>query len=498
MLPDSALQQQQQQLWFSLVFHSIETEVPFWGSFSEGPSVSWASNEACCDCPPCNVGWEPVGGGSRISVGQHQLGVSSVSWEACGGVAVVVSVGSWPSVVFLPPSWPPGIGFSNGETWRQLRQFATATLCSLEERIQERIQEEAGFLVESLWSMKGRPLDPSRLLSRVTTNILCSVAFGSRFDYEDEEFLRFIHLLEENARLQSCTMTKACSGAAAGATGNHRWVYNVFPSVLDYCPGSHQTIFKNTNELKQFISRRVKKEAPQPGTPRGFIDAFLLKMEQEKWNSRSAFSPQSLERSTLDLFVAGAESTSLVLKYMLLALMKYPEVQEKVRQDIDRVIGPSQTPCLADLSQMPYTDAVIHEVHRSLALVPLNVPHAVTKDTLFRQYLIPKGTTIFPALKASLYDKAEFPHPERFDPGHFLDGKGALRKSEFFIPFSIGQRACLGERMASVTIFVCLATLLQHFRLRPHVPPEELDLSPTVGFLTTAPKPYQLSLDPRW
>ncbi|XP_042295968.1 cytochrome P450 2H1-like [Sceloporus undulatus] len=376
-----------------------------------------------------------------------------------------------------------GIGFSNGETWRQLRQFATATLRDLEKWTEERIQEEARFLVERLWSMKGRPLDPSLLLSQVTTNILCAVAFGSRFHYEDQEFLRFLHLLEENARLQSSTMTK---------------LYNVFPSVLDYLPGSHQTIFRNTSELRHFISRRVKKEAPQPEAPQGFIDAFLLKMEQEKQNSQSVFSLQSLERSTLDFFVAGAESTSLVLMYALLALMKYPEVQERVCQEIDRVLGPSQSPCLADLSQMPYMDAVIHEVHRSLALVPLNVPHAVTKDTIFRQYLIPKGTTVFPALKASLYDRTEFPCPERFDPGHFLDRKGALRRSECFIPFSTGPRACLGERLASTVIFICLATLLQHFKLRPHVPPEELDLSPTVGFLTAAPKPYRLSLEPRW
>ncbi|XP_015744397.1 cytochrome P450 2H2 [Python bivittatus] len=379
-----------------------------------------------------------------------------------------------------------GIGFSNGETWKQLRQFAETTLNMLGvgQNIEKKIQEEAVFLVERLKSTNGRTFDPTHFLSQTTTNILCSIAFGKRFNYEDKDFLRFLHLLNENAHLQSSTMTK---------------LYNIFPTILDYLPGSHQKIFKNTDELKQFVARQVKmhQEIPQPEHPRDFIDAFLIKMEQESQNSDSVFDLQSLVRSTLDLFTAGAESTSLVLKYGLLVLMKYPKVQEKVLQEIDCVIGPSQRPCVADLDKMPYTDAVIHEIHRCLALVPLNVPRAVIQDTFFRQYFIPKGTTVFPALKSSLYDSREFPNPQQFDAGHFLDKKGALRQSEFFIPFSTGKRVCIGKKLVDITVFVVLTTILQHFTLKPLGDPDDLDISPTTGFLTVAPKSYQLSVAPR-
>nr|XP_060613881.1 cytochrome P450 2H1-like [Anolis sagrei ordinatus] len=383
-----------------------------------------------------------------------------------------------------------GIGFSNGETWRQLRRFAEETLRELEAPTEAWIQEEAAFLAERLHSTEGRPLNPSQLLTAASTNVLCAVSFGSRFDYQDPEFLAFLHLLGENARLQTRPMTQ---------------LYNVFPALLDPLPGSHQTIFRNTKEMDRFIARRAEaqKEALPPGPARNFIHAFLLKMEQEEKQQHgeggpaSVFDLRSLVRSTIDFFVAGAASTSLVLQYLMLVLLKYPEVQEKVHQEIERVIGPLRRPCLADLAEMPYTHAVIREAHRSLALVPLNVPRATTQDTLFRQFLIPKGTTIFPALKPSLHDPREFPHPERFDPAHFLDEAGALRESEFFIPFSIGQRACLGRRLASTTLFVSLATLLQRFRLHPALPPEELDLSPATGFLTVAPKPFQVCLLPR-
>ncbi|CAI5764950.1 cytochrome P450 2H2 [Podarcis lilfordi] len=380
-----------------------------------------------------------------------------------------------------------GIGFSNGETWRQLRQFAVATLGSLEvgkRSFEERIQEEASFLVERLRNTNGRPFDPSRFLSQATANILCSVSFGSRFDYEDEEFLGFIRLVQENALLQSSPMTK---------------LYNIFPTILEYFPGSHKKIFKNTEELKRFISRRVKRhqETTKPSQPQDFIDAFLIKMEQEKQNSGSVFNLQGLVRSILDLFIGGAESTSLTLSYALLTLMKHPEVKEKVHQEIDTVIGSSRSPCMADLGKMPYTDAVIHEIHRTLVLVPLNLPHETTKDTLFRQYFIPKGTTVFPALKPSLHDSREFPNPLQFDPGHFLDDNGGLKESKFFIPLSVGQRACIGKKLVDMTIFVALTSILQHFDLVPLVAPEDLDASPAPAFLTMAPKAYQLCVAPR-
>ncbi|CAM5172594.1 unnamed protein product, partial [Eretmochelys imbricata] len=81
--------------------------------------------------------------------------------------------------------------FRDGERAKQLRRFSITTLRNFgvgKRGIEERILEETHFLLEALRGMKGLPFDPTYFLSRTVSNVISSVVFGDRFDYEDKEF----------------------------------------------------------------------------------------------------------------------------------------------------------------------------------------------------------------------------------------------------------------------------------------------------------------------
>uniref|UniRef100_A0A8C8SGL7 unspecific monooxygenase n=1 Tax=Pelusios castaneus TaxID=367368 RepID=A0A8C8SGL7_9SAUR len=380
-----------------------------------------------------------------------------------------------------------GLIFSNGERWKQLRRFSLTTLRNFgmgKRTIEERIQEEAHSLVVELGNTKGSPFNPTFLLSSAVSNVICSIVFGNRFDYKDEAFLTLLSRINENFRLLSS-----------------RWgqLYNAFPALLDHLPGQHNTMFQNADALKEFVTERMKQhqELLDPNSPNSYIDCFLLKMEEEKQNPNTEFTTENLVMTTLELFFAGTETVSTTLRYGLLLLMKYPMIKEKVHEEIDQVIGRSRQPVTEDRSRMPYTEAVIHEVHRFADVLPMNLPHVTTQDILFRGYVIPKGTTVFPLLTSVLRDDSQFKNPEDFNPGHFLDRNGHFKKTEAFMPFSAGKRVCLGESLARMEVFLFLTTILQHYTLEPLVDPGDLDAIPIESGLGNIPRPYELRLLPR-
>lgn len=380
-----------------------------------------------------------------------------------------------------------GVVFSNGERWKQLRRFSLTVLRDFgmgRKSIEGRIQEEAEFLLQELRNTQGKPFDPTYLLSRAVSNVICSIVFGNRFDYQDAEFLALLRMINESFRELSTPWAQ---------------LYDMNETLLQFVPGPHNKIYNLLEGMRRFIARRVRANADtlDPSCPRDFIDCFLLQMEKEKENPASEFNIKNLELTTLNLFFAGTETVSSTLRYGFVLLMKHPAVLEKVHEEIDRVIGRDRVPNVEDRSRMPYTDAVIHEIQRVSDLIPMNVPHTVTRDTVFRGYLLPKGTDVYPLLSTALHDPAMFKHPHTFSPENFLDESGRFKKNDAFVPFSSGKRVCLGESLARMELFLFLTTILQNLRLQPLQPPEELPDTPLESGFANIPPIYQLCMLPR-
>ncbi|XP_053330123.1 cytochrome P450 2G1-like [Spea bombifrons] len=348
-----------------------------------------------------------------------------------------------------------GLSFSNGERWRQMRGFTFKTLKNLgfgKKSFELKIQEEAKCMVEELKNLRGQPTEPTKLLMDASTNILLSIVFGDRSEYKGERFTQLLAYVEETFHLLSSPWGQ---------------LQSVLPQVMNYVPGPHQKLKTISEEMVTFIKEKVKvhQQTLDPNNTRDFIDAFLIKMEEEKNNPNTEFTMRNLVITIHNLFIAGAEAVSTTLKHGLLLLLKHPEIE----------------------------DAVIHEIHRFADIAPFSVPHMTAKDTLFRGYAIPKGTDIYPLLCSVHRDPGYFSTPYKFNPNHFLDENGKFKRNEAMMAFSAGKRVCPGENLARMHLFLFFTTLLQNFTLSSKRKFTEADIAPRMaGFLNT-PIRYELS-----
>ncbi|CAH2314083.1 cytochrome P450 2G1-like [Pelobates cultripes] len=376
-----------------------------------------------------------------------------------------------------------GITFINGERWRQMRTFTFKSLREFgfgKKTFEEKVQEEAKSVVEELKSLKGKPKDITRLFMDALSNVLFSIIFGNRYEYKDERFMKFLAVVEETFHIMSCPLGQ---------------LHTILPGVMDYIPGPHQQIPSISKELISFIRDRIKvhEKTLNPDAPRDFIDVFLIKMEKEKNDPNTEFIEMNLIMIIHNLFIAGAEAVTSTIRHGMLITLKYPEIQDKIHQEIDQIIGHDRIPNLKDRANMPYTEATIHEIQRFCDLAPFNVPHQTTKNTEFRGYFLPKGTEVYPLLYTVHRDPTKFATPYKFNPNHFLDENGKFKKNDAFMAFSAGKRICPGESLGRMELFLFFTTILQNFKLTSETQFTDADLIPKLCGFLNSPIHYELS-----
>ncbi|KAM4042277.1 cytochrome P450 2K4-like [Anomaloglossus baeobatrachus] len=372
-----------------------------------------------------------------------------------------------------------GLAFTNGDNWKAMKRFTLSTLRSFgvgKKIMEDKINEEANYLVETFKSYKGEPFDNTMIMNTAFCNITVSLLFGHRFDSDDPELEMFLIKIMEIARLLGCPASL---------------LYNAYPSLLRWFPGSHKTVLKITDELRSVIRDMITKTRNQldDNDPQTVVDYFLVKQKEEKPDPELYFHDENLTSLLVDLLAAGVETSATTLRWALLLMMKYPEIQKNVKKEIEKVIV-SAEPQMAHRKHMPYTDAVIHEVQRFANVVPTNLPHMTTQDVTLKGFFLPKGTHIMPSMTSVLRDDKYFKKPDEFYPQHFLDSDGNFVKNEAFIPFSAGKRSCAGESLAKVELFLVFTKLLQNFTFTAP-PGAKLDLTAAVGF-TSHPKKHEI------
>ncbi|KAI6142730.1 cytochrome P450 [Pisolithus tinctorius] len=183
---------------------------------------------------------------------------------------------------------------------------------------------------------------------------------------------------------------------------------------------------------------------------------------------------------TAGMMLAGGADTTVSSNYaFFLAMTLYPEVQRKAQAEIDAVVGSDRLPTFADRESLPYVEALVKEVYRWHAVVPVVLPHRLTVDDIHNGYYIPRGTLVISNIwqmtidavmqygrlyRGMLHDPSIYPDPMEFNPNRFLPGEGKpLQTDPRNICFGFGRRICPGLHLADASVWLTVAMSLAVF-----------------------------------
>ena len=172
----------------------------------------------------------------------------------------------------------------------------------------------------------------------------------------------------------------------------------------------------------------------------------------------------------MHILIAGAESVRTTLDWAFMLMARHQDVQAKVQSEIESVVGHMRSVSARDRESLPYTYAVICEVHRWAAIAPINLPRCASADVTIDGTLVARGTTVLVNFWSVNRDVNIWPEPEKFDPTRFYDANNKIdpiiRRKELS-PFSIGRRDCVGRTLAELQLIALFASVLQMFKVEP-------------------------------
>ncbi|XP_041477576.1 cytochrome P450 2J4-like [Lytechinus variegatus] len=378
-----------------------------------------------------------------------------------------------------------GIIVAEGEVWRDHRKFTHSVFRELgvgKKSYEDTIRTEMDQLIRAIEEKRGSSFNPNILLGKAVFNVICTIMFGTQYTYDDYDFLKVLNFMNVFSR---------------NLGGGGSILYLPIPGLAKVPFGVPKLMSKIISEFNDFAQAQIEahERTIDPDNPRDYIDRYIIRMAQKK-GTDSTLDQTNLRKSIMDLFFAGSDTTSTTLTWAILFMIAYPEVQSRVQAELDQVIGRDRNAKLDDRPNLPYTNAVLMEIQRKGAIVPLGLPHIAAADVTLDGYTIPKGAIIMANLWKVFNDGNLWKNPDAFKPERFLNQAGELIKKDELIFFSTGRRECPGKQLARVEVFLAFTTLLHRFTMTkpPNSPP--LSFKGILGIARSA-SPFEICAVPR-
>jgi cytochrome P450 len=346
----------------------------------------------------------------------------------------------------------------NGEEWKEQRKFSLRVLHHLgfgKQEVEDAILDEVEDLIRRIDVDSHKPIAVHRRLGSSVSNVVTLLITGKRYDYDHP-----IRVLVDDSFLPRG------NGALPNMFGAVFYL-PIIAKIAGHIPMTAASAFQSrvakvVGFMREQIEISQKTFDPKNGNVTCFIEAYLKEMAEN--TSGKHFDLDHLIGNAFSFFAAGTNTTGDFLTWFMLYMMVHPVVQRKMRQEIDEVIGSKRVSAMYR-DAMPYTEAVIQELHRHTSIVPSGIAHAVGDDVNLEGYMLPKGTQFIMYSYAIHMDPEHFSDPEVFIPERFISSEGKFIRDERVMPFGFGKRSCPGEPIANTETFLYIVSFLQKFEI---------------------------------
>ena len=345
-----------------------------------------------------------------------------------------------------------------GKEWEVLRKVAHSAVrkYAVSDRLPQVVSDVADEMVRRMKSKEGigNEIDINNYLTLGVYSILATAAFGKKYNFEDAELVRWIEVSEDHKKDQTKVFLIVFIPGM-------KYIFREKAARLhENSKYKNQMLVSNYETHLETFDRRVIRD---------FTDAMIcakVEVEEEEESQKREttikyLKPANIQNTINDLFSAGSDTTRTTLLWAFLLMATYPEMQQRIREEIHAIISPEEIPTLSHRPNCNYTTAFISEVLRWIS--GSSLIHKATVDTELGGMQIKKDTPILVIMKATTHDGNTWANPQVFDPNRFLDDSGQYlsKPNQFYIPFSAGRRGCPGQNMALADIFFMIARFMQ-------------------------------------
>ena len=180
--------------------------------------------------------------------------------------------------------------------------------------------------------------------------------------------------------------------------------------------------------------------------------------------------------------MAGVDTTAAAIRWAMVELINHPNIFQKLREEIDSVIGNNRLIKESDAPTLPYLQAVVKEILRLHPPGPL-LRRLSNKASKINGFDIKEGTRVFINVYMIMRDPNVYQEPEKFRPERFLSGNSTEIKGQDFhyLPFGSGRRACPGASHAMFVMHATIGALIQCFDWKVK-DGEKIDVGSSTGY----------------